>query len=114
MTTNADHPSREVLERFLLAQLPASESRRVLRHLLTGCRDCQMNAGAAWKNTQPGSVMQGNFNSGVPGNHTLSALDVQAVNAVYGSPEPETWTLMGIGLALLAVTKLVRRGASAA
>lgn len=56
MTMNADHPSREVLERFLLAQLPASESRRVLRHLLTGCRDCQANAGAAWKSTQPGAT----------------------------------------------------------
>lgn len=64
--------------------------------------------------TQPGSVMQPSFNSGVPGNHTLSAQDVQAINAVYGSPEPETWTLMGIGLALLAATKLLRRGAAGA
>ncbi|MEP7012043.1 MAG: tetratricopeptide repeat protein [Acidobacteriota bacterium] len=56
MTTNTDHPSREVLERFLLAQLPASESRRVLRHLLAGCQDCQTNAGAAWKSTQPGAM----------------------------------------------------------
>lgn len=56
MTTTTDHPSREVLERFLLAQLPASESRRVLRHLLTGCRACQQNAGAAWKSTQPSSA----------------------------------------------------------
>ncbi len=56
MTTNVEHPSRQVLERFLLAQLPESESRRVLRHLLTGCLDCRKNAGAAWKNTQPGSA----------------------------------------------------------
>jgi tetratricopeptide (TPR) repeat protein len=56
MTTFTDHPSREVLERFLLAQLPASESRRVLRHLLTGCLVCQQDAGAAWKSTQPGSA----------------------------------------------------------
>ncbi len=56
MTTSVDHPSPEVLEHFLLAQLPASESRRVIRHLLTGCLECQQLAGAAWKRTQPGAV----------------------------------------------------------
>ncbi len=56
MNEITDHPSREVLERFLLAQLPASESRRVLRHLLSGCLECQREAGAAWKNTQPSTT----------------------------------------------------------
>ncbi len=56
MTTIVDHPSLEVLERFLLGQLPASERRRVIRHLLTGCKACQLHAGAAWRSTQPGAA----------------------------------------------------------
>jgi tetratricopeptide (TPR) repeat protein len=44
-----EHPSREILERFLLAQLPASETRRVLRHLLAGCSRCQEAASRLWE-----------------------------------------------------------------
>jgi hypothetical protein len=62
--------------------------------------------------TDPTSAQQPQFNSGVPGNHVLSASDVQSINAVYGSPEPETWSLFGIGLALVASLKLFRRGAA--
>ncbi|HXU45450.1 MAG TPA: hypothetical protein VN783_07985 [Thermoanaerobaculia bacterium] len=52
-----DHPSREVLERFLLAQLPASEGSRVLRHLLAGCPGCQETAGEMWQHA-PGAQRQ--------------------------------------------------------
>lgn len=64
--------------------------------------------------TDPTSVMQSAFTSGVPGNHVLSASDVASINAVYGSPEPETWTLMGIGLAVLGVMRFLRRGPAGA
>ena len=39
------HPPREQLERFLRAELPGPESRRVLRHLLSGCAACREEAG---------------------------------------------------------------------
>jgi len=39
------HPPREQLERFLRAELPGPESRRVLRHLLGGCITCREEAG---------------------------------------------------------------------
>jgi tetratricopeptide (TPR) repeat protein len=39
------HPPREQLERFLRAELPGPESRRVLRHLLSGCTSCREEAG---------------------------------------------------------------------
>lgn len=39
------HPPREQLERFLRAELPGPESRRVLRHLLSGCTACREEAG---------------------------------------------------------------------
>ncbi len=39
------HPPREQLERFLRAELPGPESRRVLRHLLSGCTACKEGAG---------------------------------------------------------------------
>lgn len=39
------HPPREQLERFLRAELPGPESRRVLRHLLSGCIACREEAG---------------------------------------------------------------------
>lgn len=39
------HPPREQLERFLRADLPGPESRRVLRHLLSGCTACREAAG---------------------------------------------------------------------
>jgi hypothetical protein len=59
----------------------------------------------------PGSVMQpdGNFLFSVPGNHTLSIDDVTAVQTIYGTPEPTTLALLGIGLAVLGVSKKFRR-----
>lgn len=58
-----------------------------------------------------GSVMQpdGTFLFSVPGNHALSIEDISAAQAVYGTPEPTTLALLGIGLALLGVSKMFRR-----
>ncbi|HYO14491.1 MAG TPA: hypothetical protein VE685_14945, partial [Thermoanaerobaculia bacterium] len=49
MTTVEDHPTQEALEGFLLGQLPASEMRSVLRHLLTGCFLCQQVTVGLWE-----------------------------------------------------------------
>jgi len=59
----------------------------------------------------PLSVMQpdASFSFSLPGNHTLSATDVAAINAVYGSPEPATLALFGIGLAVIGFSKKFRR-----
>jgi hypothetical protein len=57
------------------------------------------------------SVMQANITPNIVGNHVLSATDVAAVNAVYGSPEPATFALFAVGLALL-LARLLRAPAS--
>lgn len=38
--TRAAHPPQELLLRFLRAETSGAESREVVRHLLTGCREC--------------------------------------------------------------------------
>src|SRR5262249_45911968 len=57
------------------------------------------------------SVMQpnGNILFNTPGNHSLSNEDIQAIQAVYGTPEPTTLALLGIGLAVFGVSKKFRR-----
>ena len=42
------HLSAEEIEQFMTGNLPASESRRVLRHLFTGCTRCQNTASEHW------------------------------------------------------------------
>jgi tetratricopeptide (TPR) repeat protein len=42
------HPSRQMLERFLRADLPAARASEVLRHLVAGCPVCQEVTGALW------------------------------------------------------------------
>src|SRR5436190_185864 len=58
-----------------------------------------------------GSVMQpdGSFLFSQPGNHSLSTQDVAAVQAVFGTPEPTTLALLGIGLAVFGFSNKVRR-----
>jgi len=59
------------------------------------------------------SVMQPNTNFflNTAGNHSLNANDSASVLAVYGTPEPTTLALLGIGLALLGGSKKLRRSA---
>jgi hypothetical protein len=59
----------------------------------------------------PSSVMQpdGSYSFSTPGNHALSSTDLAAINAVYGSPEPATLALFGIGLAVIGFSKKLRR-----
>lgn len=59
----------------------------------------------------PASVMQpdGSFSLTNPGNHTLAPSDLAAINAVYGSPEPATFALFGIGLAVIGFSRKLRR-----
>ena len=58
------------------------------------------------------SVMQANITPNVVGNHVLSPSDIVSINAVYGSPEPATFGLFAVGLALV-LARLLRLPASA-
>src|SRR4051812_19262533 len=42
------HPTREELEGFMLGDLGAGETRRVLRHLLADCEECQEATTLIW------------------------------------------------------------------
>lgn len=55
----------------------------------------------------PTSVMQpdANYSFVAPGNQSLSPSDIAAIQAVYGTPEPATLALFGVGLLVLAFTK---------
>lgn len=73
-----------------------------------------LGRGLGLGNAAPGdaaSVMQPDsaFLFGAPGNTALSPGDIVAVNAVYGTPEPATFALFGIGLAAFGFSKRVRR-----
>jgi hypothetical protein len=61
----------------------------------------------------PGSVMQSDLSLllNQPGNHALSGQDIAAVQAIYGTPEPTTLALLGVGLAAIGVSKKFRRSA---
>jgi hypothetical protein len=51
----------------------------------------------------------GSFLFSQPGNHSLSFEDVAAAQAIFGTPEPTTLALLGIGLAVFGLSKKVRR-----
>jgi hypothetical protein len=55
------------------------------------------------------SVMSQNFPLGPGGLTSPTANDVVAVNAIYGSPEPATFALFGVGLAALGFGRKRRR-----
>lgn len=46
--SKAQHPSSELLERFLRHDTGAAENRQVVRHLLSGCPECQRVTRALW------------------------------------------------------------------
>jgi hypothetical protein len=46
--TRAGHPRKELLLRFLRGETSGAESREVVRHLLTGCRDCVAVTKPVW------------------------------------------------------------------
>jgi hypothetical protein len=42
------HPSEELLLRFVRGETTRAETRAVVRHLLTGCRECRAVTSSAW------------------------------------------------------------------
>lgn len=58
MTPTAEHLERSVLDRFRRGELTASENRRVVRHLLSGCAECR-GITASWWPRDAGSGLRG-------------------------------------------------------
>ena len=50
------HPNRDELSRFVAGELAAPANRRVVRHLLSGCRDCREAAAELWRPTRVGEL----------------------------------------------------------
>jgi hypothetical protein len=48
ITPSGVHPAREDLERFLRCELTREQARTIVRHLLSGCPQCQEVAAGAW------------------------------------------------------------------
>jgi len=46
--SQASHPARAELERFMRGEMPPEESRAIVRHLLTGCLECRQVTGRLW------------------------------------------------------------------
>jgi len=42
------HPSEDLLLRFVRGETARDETRAVVRHLLTGCRECRAVTSSAW------------------------------------------------------------------
>lgn len=55
MTSEAfvEHPSREVVARFLRGEASRDEAREVVRHLVAGCGPCRQTVGAGWGREAP-------------------------------------------------------------
>ncbi|HVS00168.1 MAG TPA: hypothetical protein VMW27_26310 [Thermoanaerobaculia bacterium] len=47
-----DHPKPDLLVRFLRGEASRSERRAVVRHLLTGCRECLATTRTVWGVTE--------------------------------------------------------------
>ncbi len=50
------HPGRTELRRFVAGELPAAGNRRVVRHLLAGCRRCRRTAAELWRPNPVGEL----------------------------------------------------------
>jgi hypothetical protein len=44
----SEHPAPDVLRDFMAGKLPREITRRVVRHLLAGCRSCSEVTGQIW------------------------------------------------------------------
>lgn len=53
LSSGGDHPEPSQLERFLRGQLPRTEVRDIVRHLLTGCPRCREETRRLWKFAEP-------------------------------------------------------------
>ncbi|HEV8582078.1 MAG TPA: hypothetical protein VGX68_23665 [Thermoanaerobaculia bacterium] len=49
MKRGGPHPARQELERLIRGELPREEALSVVRHLLTGCRECAKEARRYWR-----------------------------------------------------------------
>lgn len=47
------HPTRAVLERFVIGSLPAAEMRQVSKHLIDGCEECRNISASLWGHGAP-------------------------------------------------------------
>ena len=86
---------------------PAGNERDVLSYLIRAF-GFALGLGVAGVG-DPASVMTAGVpNPGVT-RRVLSAQDIAALQTIYGSPEPATWALFGIGVAALGVARRSRR-----
>jgi hypothetical protein len=63
-------------------------------------REFGFGLGLGFATTDPNSVMDSDLTTGEQ-HLTLTAADLNALQTLYGTPEPETWALLGIGLGVL-------------
>ena len=67
-------------------------------------RELGLGLGLGFAPGEPGSVMDPNITTGET-HRTLSPNDIAALQTLYGTPEPETWALFGIGLIALGLLR---------
>ncbi|HXO21641.1 MAG TPA: hypothetical protein VOA87_17150 [Thermoanaerobaculia bacterium] len=72
------HPTREDLEGFMLGELGAEESRRVLRHLVSDCAHCKTATSTLW---QAGEGLPAEAEDGVSVSPAVAALGAQVGRA---------------------------------
>jgi hypothetical protein len=65
-------------------------------------REFGFGLGLGFATTDPASVMDSNIAMGEQ-HQALSPADIAALQTLYGTPEPSTWALLGIGLAAIAL-----------